>query len=218
MPSSEYDALGSCTPTPSAIVTTFLNRALKAVDDALRSAAELSAYEAVNHPSDPMSDGSHMKTVRDRMTEATTKDRSSSGILNTLKEKLKPAPDAWSDPTTVVEFLLFESLPHDNPTVVKQELGKGSKLTEILWNFARYKDERRLTLSQNPHFYKPLPGSKAEISERTLLRIFRNRPGSMFSRTGKVGYTSDQNSSAFVNVWATSKAIIFKGSCPTSAQ
>ncbi|KAI9508736.1 hypothetical protein F5148DRAFT_1283672 [Russula earlei] len=118
MPSSECNALGSCKPTPSSILTTFINRALKIVDDALRSAAKVKNKDvcrAVNHPKDPTSDASHMKTVRDRMTEATMKDKSSSGILNTLKEKLKPAPNAWSDPMTVVEFLLFESHPHDNP-------------------------------------------------------------------------------------------------------
>ncbi|KAI9508729.1 hypothetical protein F5148DRAFT_1283665 [Russula earlei] len=120
--------------SPDSLADAELGMALNVVDDALRSAAEVKNKDvcrAVNHPKDPMSDGSHVKTVCDRMTEATTKDKSSLGILNTLKEKLKPAPDAWSDPTTVVEFLLFESLPHDNPTVVKQELGKGSKLTGI---------------------------------------------------------------------------------------
>ncbi|KAI9507837.1 hypothetical protein F5148DRAFT_63791 [Russula earlei] len=223
--------------SPDSLADVELGMALKVVDDALRSAAEvknktsvevdnkfetaiatLSAYEAVNHPKDPMTSDSHMKTVRERMSEATTKDKSSSGILNTLKEKLKPAPVAWSDPTTVVEFLLFKSLPDDNPTVVKQELGKGSKLTEILWNFARYKDERRLTLSQNPHFYKHLPGSKADYRDN-----FRTDPTEDFSeptriyvltdRPGRIYLESDQTSRAFGNVWAPSKAIIFKDVC-----
>ncbi|KAI9508715.1 hypothetical protein F5148DRAFT_1283655 [Russula earlei] len=185
MPSSECNALGSCTPTPSAILTTFLNRPLKIVDDALRSAAEVKNKD------------------------------SSSGILNTLTEKLKPAPDPWSDPTTVVEFLLFKSLPDDNPTVVKQELGKGSKLTEMLWNFVRYKDERRLILSQNPHFYKHLPGIKAEYTDdfRTVLTEDFQMDQDLYSHGQArldIYLESDQNSRAFRNVWAASKAIIFK--------
>ena len=35
---------------------------------------------------------------------------------------------------------------HDNPS-----------LAEVLWNFSRFKGERRLTLKHNPHFYKHLP-------------------------------------------------------------
>jgi len=88
----------------------FVGRALQAVDDALSSAAEvknqksevvdknfetaiekLSLYEEAYHPppKDPKSDDSRAKTVRGRMEEATTKDKRSSGILNTLKEKLR---------------------------------------------------------------------------------------------------------------------------------
>jgi len=85
----------------------FLGRALQVVDDALRSAAEvknqtevvdkkfeiaiemLSGYETNHHPKGPTLDNSRAKTVRERMVEATTKDKSSSGVLNTLREKLR---------------------------------------------------------------------------------------------------------------------------------
>ncbi|KAI9507836.1 hypothetical protein F5148DRAFT_1284720 [Russula earlei] len=216
-----------------------LGMALRVVDDALRSAAEvknktsaevdnkfetaidtLSAYEAVYHPKDSMSNDSHMKTVRERMTEATKKDKSSSGILNTLKEKLqmKPAPDAWSEPTKVVEFLLFKSLPDDKPTIVKQEVGKGSKLEEILWTFSRYKDGRRLTLGQNPHCYELLPPSREAYGSE-----FRRDPITNFwdtakicvlvDRLGRLYLESGQNSRAFDNVWIPKDAIIFKDVC-----
>lgn len=133
-----------------------LYRVLKLVDDALFSATSvknktykvdkkfetaikiLSKYETTYHPKSPMSDGRRARTVRERMEEATTKEKSISAILKILKEKLKvrvaysallrlhsnsqPAPDGWSKPQlTVVEFLLCKSLPYDNPTVVKRE-------------------------------------------------------------------------------------------------
>ncbi|KAH9955996.1 hypothetical protein BC827DRAFT_1271203 [Russula dissimulans] len=216
-----------------------LGKALQVVDDALRSAAEvknktsevvdkkfemaiemLGRYETAYHPKDPTLDNGRAKTVRERMEEATTKDKSSSGILNTLKEKLrmKPALDGESEPTTIVEFLLFKSLPDNNPTIVKQELSKGSKLTEILWNFARYKDGRRLTLSQNPHFYKDLPRNKdgyRDDFQREPTEDFSGSAGIfvLTDRPGRVYLESDQNARAFGNVWAPSKAMIFKDVC-----
>jgi hypothetical protein len=256
-----------------AMLMMFLGRALQVVDDALRSAAEvknktsevvdkkfemaiemLGRYETAYHPKDPTLDNGRAKTVRERMEEATTKDKSSSGILNTLKEKLRmkvrfahppslcrthayrqPALDGESEPTTIVEFLLFKSLPDNNPTIVKreyqltdtvlhyltllsEELSKGSKLTEILWNFARYKDGRRLTLSQNPHFYKDLPRNKdgyRDDFQREPTEDFSGSAGIfvLTDRPGRVYLESDQNARAFGNVWAPSKAMIFKGSC-----
>src|SRR5712671_3037354 len=90
------------------LIICVLGRALQVVDDALRSAAEvknqtsevvdkkfeiaiemLSGYETDHYPKGPTLDNSRAKTVRERMEEATTKDKCSSGILNKLKEKLK---------------------------------------------------------------------------------------------------------------------------------
>jgi len=148
----------------------------------------------------------------------------------------QPALDGELEPTTIVEFLLLKSLPDNNPTVVKrecqltdtvlqcltpisEELSKGSKLTEILWNFARYKDERRLTLSQNPHFYKDLPRNKDAYRDDFQRDPTEDFLGStiyvLTDRPGRVYIESDQNSRAFDNVWAPSEAMIFKGSCVT---
>ena len=105
-------------------------------------------------------------------------------------------------------------------TPILEELCKSSKLTEILWNFARYKDERRLALSQNPHFYKDLPRNKHAYREDFQRDPTENFLGStgiyvLIDRPGRVYLESDQNSRAFGNVWAPSKAMIFKGSCIT---
>ena len=102
-----------------------------------------------------------------------------------------------------------------------EELCKGSRLTEILWNFARYNDGRRLTLSQNPHFYKDLPRNKNAYRDDFQWDPTEDFLGStgIYVLTdrwpGRVYLESDQNARAFGNVWAPSKAIVFKGSCVT---
>ena len=51
-------------------------------------------------------------------------------------------------------------------------LGPHSDLSEVLWKFSRFKDEKkRLTLKQNPHFYERLP-----ISPKTYGGEFRMDP------------------------------------------
>jgi len=85
-----------------------LGSALQAVDDALRSAADitvkktskevdekferaievLSHYETECHPKKPVSRDGHPMTVLGRMGTAKAKDKSSSTILNGWKEKL----------------------------------------------------------------------------------------------------------------------------------
>lgn len=121
---------------------------LKAVDDALGSAAEvkksskvvdekfataieaLGCYERLYHP------GCHTTTVCEKMAAAKAKDKSTSTVLNVLKEtcqkvslahltpthtKTVPQLINESEPTTVVEFLLFKSLPEKSPAIVQRE-------------------------------------------------------------------------------------------------
>ncbi|KAH9995276.1 hypothetical protein BJV77DRAFT_238691 [Russula vinacea] len=117
-----------------------LRVALQAADDALKSASEagtktsieavdrfrwatevLHHYEMKWHPRDPSC--SKSLAVNERMAAAKAKDGSTSSTLNALKEKLRmqPVPAGWKKPTTVVEFLLFKSLPDARPTLVKRE-------------------------------------------------------------------------------------------------
>ena len=128
---------------------------MELVDDALHSAAEagtktskeadekfrmtietLSDYEMDYHARRLTSDGDDSDTVHRRMEVANAKDKSSSTILNRLKESLKvregPRTFASSDtnfqpleaePTTTVEFLLHKSLPDKSPTIVKRKQG-----------------------------------------------------------------------------------------------
>jgi hypothetical protein len=104
-------------------------------------------------------------------------------------------------------------------------------LTEVLWNFSRYRDNRRLTLKQNPHFYKDLPGTyKDDFQSDPIEQFFdalgdskgdsldrdKSKPAPKISvltdRQGRIYLESGQDSRAFGNVWCPQKAIIFKGS------
>jgi hypothetical protein len=61
----------------------------KEVDEKFESAIEvLSCYEMECHPKKPVSRDGGPMTVHERMMKAKTKDKSSSTILNGLKEKL----------------------------------------------------------------------------------------------------------------------------------
>lgn len=110
-------------------------------------------------------------------------------------------------------------------------LGKNSTLSEVLWNFSRYPDNnRRLTLKQNPHFYKDLPGKYEDDFKSYPIEQFldalgdskgdsQNRDGHklkpkitvLTDRQGRIYLESGQCSRAFGNVWCPQKAIIFKG-------
>ena len=101
-----------------------------------------------------------------------------------------------------------------------EELGESSGLKEILWNFSRYKEEKRLTLKQNPHFYKVLPtlaekyGGKfrtdpIETFQHEKISVLTDNAGP----TGRVFLETTKETRAFGNVWVPKDAIIFKGSC-----
>lgn len=94
-----------------------------------------------------------------------------------------------------------------------------SDLQEILWNFSRLRGEGRLTLKQNPHFYKNLPASleaygcnfQTDPIENFLqarkIHVLTDKPGRVYLETPR-------HSRAFGNVWVPNDTIIFKGSYP----
>ena len=97
-------------------------------------------------------------------------------------------------------------------------LGEGSNLSEVLWNFSRFKDQRRLTLKQNPHFYKDLDCRRqyGDEFQSDPIESFLDTPGHkiyvLTDRPGRVYLEQGQVSRAFGNVWCPQKSIIFKGS------
>ena len=95
-------------------------------------------------------------------------------------------------------------------------LSENPSLAEILWNFSRFKDKRRLTLKQNPHFYTYLPaspeayGGEFEI-ESTEDFQHANKFYVLTDRPELVYIMTYQYSPCFGNVWCPNNAIIFKG-------
>jgi hypothetical protein len=88
-----------------------------------------------------------------------------------------------------------------------------------MWNFSLFKGESRLTLKDNPHFYKKLPTSAEKYEGQ-----FRTEPIETFHHdkisvltdnprlTGRVFLETAEEKRAFGNVWVPKEAIIFKGS------
>ena len=111
-----------------------------------------------------------------------------------------------SDSSTTSQYLI------QTPVV----LNENPSSAEILWNFSRFKDQRRLTLKQNPHFYTYLPaspeayGGEFEIEPTENFRhankfyVLMDRPGLAYVKT-------DQYSRCFGNFWCPNSAVIFKG-------
>lgn len=87
---------------------------------------------------------------------------------------------------------------------------------DILWNFSHFDGEKRLTLAQNPHFYKNLPTNPttdwAEFEiwptddYQDTIFVLTNDDRRVFLEVGKLR--------TFDNVWKTSGALILKGLCP----
>lgn len=101
---------------------------------------------------------------------------------------------------------------------VPEVLNDDSKLQEILWNFSRFDPRRRLTLSQNPHFYCHLPTSPnanwSAFDSRSIeenwhtnytqpIYVLTNTPGRVFLQLSP-------NPRAFDNVWNTNETLVFK--------
>jgi hypothetical protein len=104
-------------------------------------------------------------------------------------------------------------------TPISEVLGEKSDTKEIMWNFSRFRDGRRLTLKDNPHFYENLPTSAEKYEGR-----FRKDPVETFQKekisvltdnpdlTGRLFLETPKDKRAFGNVWVPKEAIIFKGS------
>ncbi|KAN0133623.1 hypothetical protein V8E53_008570 [Lactarius tabidus] len=126
-------------------------------------------------------------------------------------------------PKMMITFVLLRSplaALHDPETViVRQILSAKPSLSEILWNFGRYKDRARVTLEENPHFYSSLPAdesaftplfrrhplgdlSKALKSHDTVY-VLVDRPGRMFLET-------EGEKRSFGNVWTLNDTLILK--------
>lgn len=101
-------------------------------------------------------------------------------------------------------------------------------MSEVLWNFSLCKGNARVTLKQNPHFYKDLPEKYEDDFQKDPIEDFldafddfkqdsldRDRPKpKIFVLTdgkGRIRLVSGQGSRIFGNIWCPQDAIIFKG-------
>ncbi|KAH9020084.1 hypothetical protein EDB85DRAFT_1896355 [Lactarius pseudohatsudake] len=131
---------------------------------------------------------------------------------------------ALHDPETVIvrrkhRFMNVVNL--DNLIHAPEMLSTKPPLSEILWNFSRYKDRARITLEQNPHFYSSLP-----VDESAYTPMFKCHPLGDLSlalkphdtvyvlvdRPGHVFLETEGGSRRFGNVWMLNGTLIFKDS------
>lgn len=101
------------------------------------------------------------------------------------------------------------------PEVLSQTAG----FEEVLWNFAHFEDERRISLQDNPHFYaefptsldaytpqfKALPVEKFELKPNTTIYVLIDQRRRVFLETRN-------ETRIFSNVFTLKDALIFKGS------
>ena len=90
-------------------------------------------------------------------------------------------------------------------------------LPEILWNFSHFGDKERLTLAQNPHFYRNLPQSPPAYGRTfkgNCIDSGTSLPNKIFVSTNhnsrRVYFNFPGNLRVF-DVWKTQSALIFKG-------
>jgi hypothetical protein len=98
-------------------------------------------------------------------------------------------------------------------------LDQNSDLSEVLWMFSRFKDkERRLSLKQNPHFYRLSSFPKKYEGEFRMnpIQTFRYEEVSVLidspDHAGRVFLETERVVRAFGNTWEVNHTIIFKGS------
>lgn len=126
-------------------------------------------------------------------------------------------------PTTTISFVLLRSplqAPHDPEVVtVSQELSASPSISEILWNFGRYKDRGRITLEQNPHFYLGFPANKSAYTPKLQHRSLLDLSGALkhndtvhvlFDWPGRVFLEIKHNLRIFGNVWSLNGILIFR--------
>ena len=132
----------------------------------------------------------------------------------------------------MARFLILTSPLDPNPTVVERKgfthfgsrtliglvevLSDETRVEEIFWNFSRLQGKRRITLQQNPYFYKGLPRSaRAYTDDFTAEPIENFRDATdilvLTDRESRVYLKTNETRRVFGNVWGLDEAIIFKG-------
>jgi hypothetical protein len=97
-------------------------------------------------------------------------------------------------------------------------LGHAAPLQEALWNFAHLESSKRITLSNNPHFYLGLPtlideyGGKFEAFPVEMLPLEPNATiYVLIDQPRRVFLETEQVSWVFGNVFRVKDVMIFRG-------
>ena len=98
-------------------------------------------------------------------------------------------------------------------------LSPHSDVSEVLWNFSLCKDPKeRLTLKQNPQFYKRLPtlpdAYGGEFRMDPIQTFQHERISVLTDSSDKVTLEAAGRMRVFGNVWAPNDYMIFKGPFP----
>jgi len=121
--------------------------------------------------------------------------------------------------TDRADFYILNTLPDTSPTTVKQVLsGKfgSSVLAEILWNFGHFDDKERITLAQNPHFYRGLPtswsgyGADFEIQPTTH---YHDKVYVVINNSHRVLLQCIKRPRVLDNIWVTNGILIVRDTC-----
>jgi hypothetical protein len=110
--------------------------------------------------------------------------------------------------------------------VMPEVLSRQSNIPEVLWNFSRFKGDARITLKQNPHFYKfpDIPMTpwqyNGEFKVDPIENLQHERIWVITDKPGRIFLETPQHTRAFGNAWRVpyrpkNNAIILKGSSTT---
>ena len=105
---------------------------------------------------------------------------------------------------------------------VPEMLCEGSNLSEVLWNFSRFKDQNRIALRQNAQFYKGLDAKQIYGGDfqRDPIEKFLDTPEHkifvLTDRQCRVHLEPEGRPRAFGNVWCPKRSLIFKGASESS--
>lgn len=165
-------------------------------------------YEESAHPRS-------IANIVSTMTQAKAIDQRSLGLFNRLRAgRVVGTPNV--PPTLTVNFVLLKSLPDPKPLIVHQFLSDRPKTSEILWNFSRYQDDRRILLRQNPQFYLDLPTSFGADFVKDATKDFRfKRNDTVYVLVdkpdlGRIYLEAENGKRMFGNVWKPNDVLIFK--------
>ncbi len=97
-------------------------------------------------------------------------------------------------------------------------LGYTASFQEVLWNFAHLENSKRITLSENPHFYLKLPtltdeyGGEFKASPAEMLPLERNATiYVLIDQPRLVSLETEHVTRVFGNVFRLKDVMIFKG-------